>query len=143
MPGESGGPVVTCSCAFYTLHARLRVQRASGIPHALFPREWIVQNSGASRRENADVCLNVIARSEATKQSIFTIVPAMDCFAPLAMTVSKRSRQIYARHRPPPGRRNAPPDDRLQRAIQYSRDADDGIERPRRTGYPARACQSV
>jgi hypothetical protein len=40
-------------------------------------------------------------------------------------------------HHPPPGRRNAPPDDRLQRMIQYSRDASDGIERPRRTGYPA------
>jgi hypothetical protein len=28
---------------------------------------------------------------------------------------------------------------RLDRAIQYSKDACDGIERPRRTGYPARA----
>src|ERR1700737_3788736 len=41
------------------------------------------------------------------------------------------------RRRPPPGRRLAPTDDSLQRAIQYSRDADDGIERPRHTGYPA------
>src|SRR6478752_2358160 len=29
---------------------------------------------------------------------------------------------------------------RLDRAIQYSRDASDGIEKPRRTGYPAGAC---
>ena len=41
------------------------------------------------------------------------------------------------RHRPPPGLAFGEPDDRLQRAIQYSRDADDGIERPQRTGYPA------
>ena len=35
MPGCSGEPVVTTSCAFYFLHARLRVQRAPGIPCAL------------------------------------------------------------------------------------------------------------
>jgi hypothetical protein len=29
------------------------------------------------------------------------------------------SRKFY-RHHPPPGRRNAPPDDRLKRMIQYS-----------------------
>jgi hypothetical protein len=29
-------------------------------------------------------------------------------------------RQTLGRHRPPPGRRKAPPDDRLQRTIQYS-----------------------
>src|SRR5258707_5337518 len=29
---------------------------------------------------------------------------------------------------------------RLDRATQYSRDAGDGIEKPRRTGYPAGAC---
>jgi len=33
----------------------------------------------------------VIARSEATKQSILTFVLAMDCFASLAMTVLKPS----------------------------------------------------
>ena len=30
----------------------------------------------------------VIARSDATKQSIVTVAPAVDCFASLAMTVS-------------------------------------------------------
>src|SRR6266849_2749019 len=36
MPGESGGPVVTTLvCSLHILHARLRVRRASGIPHAL------------------------------------------------------------------------------------------------------------
>jgi bacterioferritin len=38
-------------------------------------------------------------------------------------------------HHPPPGRRNAPPDDRLQRVIQYSRDVSGRAERLRRTGY--------
>ena len=35
MPGDSGEPVVTTSCAFYFSHARLRVHRAPGIPCAL------------------------------------------------------------------------------------------------------------
>ena len=38
-------------------------------------------------RECEDVsCSDVIARSEATKQSIFSYRAAMDCFASLAMT---------------------------------------------------------
>jgi len=48
-----------------------------------------MHHSGASRRGNADSCHNwsdVIARSEATKQSILFFA-AMDCFASLAMTV--------------------------------------------------------
>src|SRR5258708_34826591 len=35
----------------------------------------------------------------------------------------------------------ARPDDRLRRTIQYSRDAGDGIDKPRRTGYPT--CEPV
>jgi hypothetical protein len=36
MPGDSGGPVATTLvCSLHHLHARLRVQRAPGIPHAL------------------------------------------------------------------------------------------------------------
>jgi hypothetical protein len=51
-------------------HARLRVRRAPGIPHALvFLGERFKHGSGASRREIADSHLVVIARSEATKQS--------------------------------------------------------------------------
>jgi hypothetical protein len=38
MPGDPGATVVTNSCATYTLRTRLRVQRAPGIPHALFGR---------------------------------------------------------------------------------------------------------
>jgi hypothetical protein len=37
----------------------------------------------------------------------------------LAMTML-RTCHILSRHHPPPGRRNAPPDGRLQRMIQYS-----------------------
>jgi len=56
----------------------------------------------------------------AHKQSISTRNERMDCFASLAMTVSGRACHTSNRHRPPPGRRIAPPDDRLRRAIQYS-----------------------
>src|SRR3954447_13416123 len=40
MPGCSGEPTVTTSCALYPiLHARLRVHQAPGIPHALLGRK--------------------------------------------------------------------------------------------------------
>src|SRR5260370_21440998 len=47
------------SCAFYhyKVHARPRVQRAPGIPHALLGGERIINDSGASRRGVANVCL--------------------------------------------------------------------------------------
>ena len=61
MPGDSGVTVVTNSCAFYIMHARLRVHRAPGIPHALYFRaEDFMHNSGESRRENAEVCLTFV-----------------------------------------------------------------------------------
>jgi hypothetical protein len=109
-----------------------------------------MHNSGASRRGVAKLRLKsepslpatnakrLRKGALATKQSMLLHKERMDCFvAPRAMTVSRRTRHTLNRRRPPPGRRIAPPDDRLQRAIQYSRDADDGVERPRRTGYPA------
>jgi hypothetical protein len=37
--GLAGELVVTNSCAFYTLHTRLRVRLAPGIPHALSGRK--------------------------------------------------------------------------------------------------------
>jgi hypothetical protein len=50
----SGEPVVTNSCAFYTLRTRLRVQRAPGFPCALcFLGDKFLHNSGATRRGNA------------------------------------------------------------------------------------------
>jgi hypothetical protein len=101
MPGETGVTVVTTLVCFFISHARLRARRAPGIPCALcFRGRWLVQNSGASRRESADAYLDVIARSdssavaqpakaESDEAIHVTFVPAVDCFAPLAMTVSK------------------------------------------------------
>jgi hypothetical protein len=68
MPGDPGATVVTNACAHYTLRTRLRVQRAPGIPHALCWAKDSSNNSDASRRGKAELCLVVIA-SEA-KQSI-------------------------------------------------------------------------
>jgi hypothetical protein len=63
------------------------VQRASGVPHALFGRE-IINASGALRREGASVRLELHVIASAAKQSILSYCGAMDCFASLAMTVS-------------------------------------------------------
>jgi hypothetical protein len=55
MPDRSGGPVVTNSCAFYLLHARLRVRRRTGIPCALFfGRKSHASPGRISRRGNTD-----------------------------------------------------------------------------------------
>src|SRR5712671_2683892 len=48
-----------------------------------------MHDSGASRRESANARLGVIARSEATKQSILSSRGSMDCFASLAMTAQR------------------------------------------------------
>jgi hypothetical protein len=45
------------------------------------------ENSREMRGEITKLCLDVIARSEATKQSILSLLGKMDCFASLAMTV--------------------------------------------------------
>src|SRR5471030_1856815 len=60
MPGDSGATVVTMLVWFYLiLHARLRVHRAPGIPHAL--NSYGAENSCTARahlrRGNAGVCL--------------------------------------------------------------------------------------
>jgi hypothetical protein len=54
---DPGEPVVTHSCAFYTLHARLRVQRAPGFPCALclFEGQKILHSSGTSCRGKSNV----------------------------------------------------------------------------------------
>jgi hypothetical protein len=48
--GCSGGPVATTSCATNTLHTRLRVRRAPGIPHALY---FGANDSGTTRARRA------------------------------------------------------------------------------------------
>jgi len=73
MPGDSGVTVVTNACAFYTPHA---AAGASSARHSLRPHlgEVFMHNPGVSRRGMDDSCLfAVIARSEATKQSILAL----------------------------------------------------------------------
>jgi hypothetical protein len=62
MPGDLGEPRgdyarVLC----FISHARLRVRRAPGIPHALcFLGERLMHSSGALRRGNAEACLGFL-----------------------------------------------------------------------------------
>jgi hypothetical protein len=79
-------------CAFL-LHLAHETAGRIGRPASLRPilkragNFW--QTSGAPRREIAKVCLNVIARSAATKQSTLLRKGKLDCFASLAMTDSQ------------------------------------------------------
>jgi hypothetical protein len=73
MPGVSGVTLVTNACAFYATHA---AAGASSARHSLRPHlgEGFMHDSGVSRRGSDDSCLfAVIARSEATKQSILAL----------------------------------------------------------------------
>src|SRR5438045_621450 len=75
MPGCSGEPVVTTSCAFYFLHARLRVHRAPGIPCAL-SRGWLMAQLGRfTPRDRGGVCdlAESLRGAKATKQSILIL----------------------------------------------------------------------
>jgi len=76
MPGCSGEPVVTTSCAFYFLHARLRVHRAPGIPCALcFGPNESSTTRAFSRGEIAEVCV-------ITRDVILHIATASPVFIP-------------------------------------------------------------
>src|SRR5437764_12184878 len=59
MPGSSGEPVVTTSCAYF--HFARETAGALGTRHSprplLFRGGKFLHNSGASRRENAEVCV--------------------------------------------------------------------------------------
>src|SRR5204863_6053650 len=57
MPDCSGEPVVTTSCAFYFLHARLRVQRAPGIPCALCFGGQLLAQLGRIHAARSRVCV--------------------------------------------------------------------------------------
>jgi hypothetical protein len=55
MPGQSGEPTVTMLvCSLQLSHARLRVHRAPGIPHALLWAENACTTRAHPRREKAD-----------------------------------------------------------------------------------------
>jgi hypothetical protein len=76
MPGDPGVTVVTMLVCFFILHARLRAHRAPGIPCALcfrgtrFRAQLGRFYATRSRRCVCATIIAVIARSEATKQSI-------------------------------------------------------------------------
>ncbi|SRR6266702_3045809 len=86
MPGDSGATVVTTVCTFFCT----RAAGALGTRHSprplFFKGRKNFNGSGATRGEGAEVCLGVIARSEATRQSTLSLRREMDCFASLAMT---------------------------------------------------------
>jgi hypothetical protein len=71
MPGDPGATVVTNARAFYTPRAAAGATGTRHSPRPLWGGSFM-HNSGASRREIVDLYLVVIARSEATKQSILT-----------------------------------------------------------------------
>jgi hypothetical protein len=131
MPGSSPG--VTSSLRLVRLH------RSSANLPLRSPSCSLIFPTGASRRENAEVCQRHCEEPLRRSNPCF-VSPSckMDCFASLAMT-AEGLRLTLTRHHPPPGRRDAPPDDRLRRATQYSRHANAGIDRPRPTGSPGQA----
>src|SRR5216683_7424237 len=77
MPGVSGVLVYSCAFYQYQVHTRPRVQRASGIPHALWA-EGNSNTSGAPRRENEVVC-ETIATS--LRGALATKIPLFLCAA--------------------------------------------------------------
>ena len=83
--GFSGGLVVTNSCAFYILHARLRVHWVPGIPHALIWADDLQDSGEIASRECGSVFCRHCERSEAIQLSLRSS-GEMDCFASLAMT---------------------------------------------------------
>ncbi len=73
MPGVSGVTVVTNACAFYQYTRGCgRIGRPAFPAPSVFRGQSFRQGSGKSRRENADLRHDVIARSEVTKQSILS-----------------------------------------------------------------------
>src|SRR6266478_9441047 len=84
MPGESGGPVVTNSCVCFH-HTR----GCGCIGHPAFPTPSFGRALHAplgriaprDRGLSSEIGSDVIARSEATKQSILSLCGKMDCFA--------------------------------------------------------------
>jgi hypothetical protein len=88
MPGVSGVTVVTNARVYYPPRVATGAPSARHSLRPLILGRTCTHNLGVSRRENAKVCLAVIARSEATKQSTLSLRGNMDCFAALAMTVS-------------------------------------------------------
>jgi len=75
--------VTTLAC--FLLHARLRVQRAPGIPHALiFQGREINASLGRTAPRELYACLDAVIASAAKQSSLlFIFCCAMDCFVAL------------------------------------------------------------
>jgi hypothetical protein len=120
MPGDFRCDRGDYARVFIFLHTRLRVHRAPGIPCALcYRRRERFAKLGRNRAARSRRC-DVIARSNATKQSILSWRGPIDCFA------CARNDGVETRATLPAVIA------RLDRATQYSRDARDENERPRR-----------
>jgi hypothetical protein len=93
-----------------------------------------MHDSGALRRGVASAYLDfhVIARSEATKQSILSLRGTMDCFASLAMTVYFGFSKIEYERAPHPQ-----PSSPAKAGDPALQDISDGNEKLRLTGYSA------
>jgi hypothetical protein len=128
MPGCPGVPVVTNSCGYF-----FPTRGCGCIGHPAFPTPSlfgadVFGGLGRVRAAGSRRCVLSSLRGAQRRSNPLFLCCCMDCFASLAMTVSRQPACTLSRHRP------------RRRAIQYSRDASDRIERPRRTGYPAGAC---
>ena len=84
MPGDPGVLVVATLVCHHSLHTRLRVQRAPGIPHALDWAEGFWQSSGALASRGVSACLELEPRlcEERSDEAIqLSFLVPMDCFA--------------------------------------------------------------
>ncbi len=73
----------------YTLHTRLRVQRAPGIPHALYGGErFYVQLGRTASRDHERVSGIRVPSLRAKRSNPYFLCCEMDCFASLAMTAT-------------------------------------------------------
>jgi len=131
MPGETGVTVVTTlACLFYFT---CEAAGASSARHSLRPRffqgETFTHSSGAMRGGNAEVCLereHCHCEEQGDEAIHLSVLLSRAWIASLALAMTAElARGTLTRHHP------------RMRVIQYSRDADDGVEKPRRTGYPA------
>src|SRR5712672_1706307 len=79
--GEDDGFREGLNPSYRTTQTRLRVRRAPGIPHALNGAKVKCTARARIAPRGREVVSAVIARSEATKQSILSLRGEMDCFA--------------------------------------------------------------
>ncbi len=130
-PGRSGEPVVTTLVYFVFYRTRgcgCIVRPAFPAPSDFrgptFPAKLAQKHAARLRR-----CVLSSLRGAKRRSNPTFFCRAMDCFA--EPVIGAHSRDPLARNDGPNCHRPR------RRAIQYSRESSNGIERPRRTGYPA------